>query len=111
METKSKAETYLGFCIRSRKLVFGTDEITRQKKGVFLVLADEALGESSFKDVKKASETLKCPLLLVEKDVLGALLHRIGVKAIAIKDKNLAEALLKEAENEPQFKLYSGGNN
>ena len=109
--TKSKVETYLGFCIRSRKIVFGVDEIIKQKKGVFLLLADEALGESSLKDIKKAMEKLACPLLLVEKDTLGELLHRIAVKAVAIKDKNLADALLKEAENEPQFKLYSGGNN
>ncbi len=107
---KSKIETYLGFCIRSRKIVFGVDETAKQKKS-FLLLVDNALGESSFKEMKKAWERLQCPMLVVDDGVLGALLHKEGVKAVAIKDKNLASAMLSVAESEPQFKLYSGGSN
>ncbi|MBQ7924412.1 MAG: hypothetical protein IJ329_03805 [Clostridia bacterium] len=107
---KSKIETYLGFCIRARKIAFGVDDVAQQKKA-FLLLADGALGESSFKEMKKAWERLRCPMLVVENDVLGALLHKVGVKAVAIKDKNLALAILSVAESEPQFKLYSGGTN
>ena len=107
---KSKIETYLGFCVRARKIAFGVDETSKQKKCA-LLLVDEALGESSLKDMKKAWERLQCPMLLVEKEYLGELLHRVGVKAVAIKDKNLASAILSVAENEPQFKLYSGGTN
>ncbi len=107
---KSKIETYLGFCIRARKIAFGVDEVAKQKKS-FLLLADEGLGESSLKEMKKTWERLQCPMFLVEKDGLGALLHRVGVKAVAIKDKNLATAILSVADSEPQFKLYSGGTN
>ncbi len=109
MLVKSKIETYLGFCIRSRKIAFGVEEIAKLKTGC-LLLVDKALGESSFKEMNKARERLKCPMIEIEKDVLGELLHRFGVKAVAIKDKNLASAILSVAENEPQFKLYSGGS-
>lgn len=109
MLERSKIETYLGFCIRARKITFGVDEIAKLKTG-FLVLVDEALGESSRKEMYKAKERLKCPMYVIEKDVLGKLLHHFGVKAAAIKDKNLALAILSVAENEPQFKLYSGGS-
>ena len=108
---KSKIETYLGFCVRARKIVFGVDDIVNQKKSVFLVIADESLGESSKKDIKKSVERLHCPLLIANQDVLGLLLHRVGVKAVAIKDNNLAEAILNVAKDESQFKIYSGGNN
>ncbi len=107
---KSKIETYLGFCIRARKIVFGVDEVAKLKKS-FLLLVDEGLGESSLKEIKKAWERLHCPMYAVEKDALGMLLHKQGVKAVAIKDKNLAVAILSVVDSEPQFKLYSGGNN
>ena len=108
---RSKLQSYLGFCIRARKLVFGVDNIEKERKGVYLLLCDETLGESSFKTMRNAQEKLSCPLLIAEKDVLGATLYRSALKAVAIKDKHLAQAVQNAAESEPQFKLYSGGNN
>lgn len=106
---KSKIETYLGFCIRARKIVFGVDDVEKQKRDVFLLVADETLGTSSMKTMLKAQETFSCPLYVTPKGVLGEILHRAAVKAAAIKDKNLALAICAAA-SEPQFKLYSGGN-
>ena len=108
---KSKIETYLGFCIRARKISFGIDEIEKQKKGVFLLLSDETLSENSFKVMQKAKESFTCPLILTKAGRLGELLHKPAVKAVAIKDKNLADAIVSVAKGESQFKLYSGGTN
>jgi len=108
---KSKIETYLGFCIRCGKIVFGVEELEKQKKGVYLILADEGLGASSQRLVEKARESLRCPMLTAKKGVLGELLHRPAVKVAALKDKNLASAVLTAVDSEPQLKLYSGGNN
>lgn len=107
----SKIESYLGFCIRSRKIVFGAESIERQKRGVYLLIADGAIGKNSLKPTLAAKERLGCPLLMTDANVLGELLHRPAVKAVAITDDHLASAILSVAENEPQFKLYSGGNN
>ena len=108
---KSKIETYLGFCIRARKIALGVDEIEKQKKGVFLLVVDGALSENSFKSMQKATEKFACPLIQTQANVLGELLHKPAVKAVAIKDKNLADAIVSVATGETQFKLYSGGNN
>ena len=108
---KNKIETYVGFCIRSGKIIFGTEMISRQKKGVKLLLSDGGMGANSFKIMVKAQETLDCPLLQTAVGVLGELTHRPAVKAVAIKDEHLASAILKEVAGDPQFKLYSGGNN
>ena len=108
---KNKIETYLGFCIRSGKIIFGTEMISRQKKGVKLLISDGGMGANSFKIMVKAQEVLACPLLLTEAGALGELTHRPAVKAVAIKDEHLALAILKEVAGDPQFKLYSGGNN
>ncbi|MBQ3221446.1 MAG: hypothetical protein IJB34_05750 [Clostridia bacterium] len=108
---KSKIETYLGFCIRARKIVFGAEEVEQKKKGVFLIIADESLGTSSQKLVAKAQEKFACPLIKATAGTLGERLHRIGVKTVAITDKNLALAIVGETANDTQFKLYSGGTN
>lgn len=106
---KSKIETYLGFCVRARKIVYGVDEVEKQRKGVYLLIFDGTLGQNSLKVMRKAQETLDCPLIKSEAGVLGERLHRLGVKAVAIKDKNLAEALVNSIASEPQFKFYFGG--
>ena len=106
---KSKIETYLGFCVRARKIAYGIDEIEKQKKGVFLLVFDETLGQNSQKILRKAQETLQCPLLITEAGVLGERLHRVGVKAVAIKDNNLAKAIVDSVACESQFKFYFGG--
>lgn len=108
---KSKIETYLGFCIRARKIALGIDEIEKQKKGVFLLISDGALSENSFKSMQKATEKFACPLIQTKANALGELLHKPAVKAVAIKDKNLADAIVSVATGESQFKLYSGGTN
>ena len=110
MET-SKMRTYLGFCIRARKIVFGSEMISRQKKGVYLLLADGGIGKSSFKPVVAASERFGCPIVMTDAEALGELLSRPAVKAVAITDKNLASAILSVVGSDSQFKLYSGGTN
>ena len=108
---KSKLSTYLGFCIRSGKIAFGVDNAEKEKRDVFLLIADEGLGKSSFKTMVKVKEKFSCPLYVAQSGVLGELTHRASVKAVAIKDKHLAEAIFKELGEQPQFKIYSGGNN
>ncbi len=109
---KSKLETYLGFCIRARKIIFGTEMISRQKRGVKLLIMDGNIGANSLKVMLKAKETLGCPLLRTEEaGALGEWLHKPAVKAAAITDDSLSAAILSVAENGRQIKLYSGGNN
>lgn len=108
---KSKLETYLGFCVRSRKIIFGVEMISRQKKGVKLLLCDDGMGASSLKIIKNAQTALRCPLWMVESGVLGEILHRPAVKVVAITDEHLSAAILSVVAEKPQFKLYSGGNN
>ena len=108
---KSKLSTYLGFCIRSGKITFGVDNAEKEKKDVYLLLVDENLGRSSLNTIKKIQEKFSCPMFIASVGELGKLLHRESVKAVTIKDKNLADAIVKECGENPQFKLYSGGNN
>ena len=106
-----KISTYLGFCIRSGKIVFGVDRAEALKKGVHLLIADSTLSENSMKVLVKLKEKFSCPLLVTEGVSLSELVHRPAVKAAAVKDKNLASAILTASASDAQYKLYSGGNN
>lgn len=108
---KSKIETYLGFCIRSRKIVFGAESIEKLRKGVYLLVIDGGVGKNSLKSVLLAQERLQCPIIASNAGALGETLHRPAVKAAAVTDKNLAAAILAACEQDSQFKLYSGGTN
>lgn len=108
---KSKIETYLGFSIRSRKIIFGAEMIERKKKGVYLLVIDGSIGKNSLKTILLAKEKLGCPLYITDEGSLAEWVHRPAVKAVAITDNNLASAMIKSADGEPKFKLYSGGNN
>jgi len=107
----NKIETYVGFCIRSRKIIFGVEMIERQKKGVYLLIADGAIGKNSLKSMINAQSKFACPFLITDEGVLSAAVHRPAVKAVAITDQNLAKAILSVVDSEPQIKFYSGGNN
>ena len=108
---KSKIETYLGFCIRSGKIIFGTEMIERKKKGVHMLVVDGNIGKNSLKIMLQAKETLGCNLYVTSEGTLGEWVHRPAVKAVAIMDKNLASAIETVVDGEPKLKLYSGGNN
>ena len=106
----TKISTYLGFCIRAGKIAFGINRIEAQKRA-HLLIADGELGKNSLKVMAKEQGRLNCPLVITEKGLLGELAHRPTVKAVAILDENLANAIVKEASQKPQFKFYSGGEN
>ena len=108
---RSKIETYLGFCIRAKKIIFGAEMIEKQRKGVFLLVIDGNIGKNSLKTIVKTKERLGCPLYITDEGSLSEWVHRPAVKAVAVTDKNLASAMVKSADSEPKFKLYSGGIN
>ena len=91
--------------------MFGTDSLEQKKKGVFLIVADETLSASSMKTLIECKERFSCPLLWTAKGVLGESVSRPSVKAMGVGEKNLAAAILKEAEESDEWKLYSGGIN
>lgn len=106
-----KIATYLGFCIRSGKISFGLDAIEERKRDIYLVMADAALSENSMKNAFALKQKFSCPMIVTTSEELGKLLHRAAVKAVGVREKNLAAAILKEAESRSEWKIYSEGAN
>lgn len=110
MQNPNKVFTYLGFCIRSGKILFGVDNVEESRRGVFLIIADGALSQNSMKVLAKKQQQLGCPLIVTKEGELATLTARSGVKAVGVKEKNLAAAILEEVKTNGLYKIYSGGS-
>ncbi len=106
-----KIAAYLGFCIRSGKISFGIDQIGERKKDVYLILVDGTLSDNSMKNATRLQTKFSCPLIVTDEERLGEMLSRPSVKAVGIREKNLAAAILKEAQAADEWKIYSEGAN
>lgn len=105
----SKVITYLGFAYKAGKATLGTDRIEMLKRAPEFVLVDRSLSENSKSKMRSVAERFK--ISVYETDGLGELLHRPACKAVAVSEKNLAEALKKEMDQDGSFRLlYQVGN-
>ena len=104
---KSKIDSYVGFCLRSRKIALGSGAIDALKGGVFLLIADATAAKNSQKLAVKFKNRFSCPLVLC-KSGFETLVKKGGCKIAAIKDLELSKAIL--ANLDETFELYSGGN-
>ncbi|MDR2266546.1 MAG: hypothetical protein LBE09_03020 [Christensenellaceae bacterium] len=91
---RAKARTYIGFAIKSRTAIIGTDNILKCRR-VNLLLIDETLSDNAkAKLMSKHQDTNRCITI----DNLGELTSLEGCKALAILNHNLAMAILKCAD-------------
>ncbi len=105
---KSRAETFIGFCIKAGKLTCGFNAIATQRKDVFLLLLCSGASENAKKSAIKLMDKFHCEMMILLSGELERITGRENCKIAAVRDKNLANAIL-QAEDE-NFRKYSGGN-
>ena len=89
----NKIRSYVGFAIRSGKALFGVDNIVGARRDPFLVLYDDRLKENSTKKLLRRCENFKVIRLALQEILPGR-----NCLAIGICDKNLAQAIINEVE-------------
>lgn len=87
----NKIESYIGFCIRSRKIVLGVNALGFNKKPVYLLLQCKSAAKNTVKEAQKFKERLRVNLYEIED--LSSLVYKENCKLCAITDKSLAEAI------------------
>lgn len=109
MENKGKAETYIGFAIRAGKYRTGTNTIKTLKRA-YVVIVCKTASDNTKKDAFKAAKKLCAPVLVTKTKTLEEMIHRENAKVMAVTDAKLAEAILRESENDfltlDQEKIY-----
>ena len=61
----AKVETYIGFCLRARKIALGSGTVELLKKGVYLVLVCSTASENTFKLAIKFKNRFNCLLFIM----------------------------------------------
>ncbi len=89
----SKIETYIGFAIKKGAVVFGCDNIEKYRKKMYLLLATDTLSDNSYSILQSVSQKKAiCLLKIADYD----LLLKRNCKALAICDKSLSDAIIKQ---------------
>ena len=99
-----KVESYLGFCLRARKIALGSGSVDMLKKGVYLIIVCSTASENTFKLAIKFKNRFSCPLMICNAGLENAV-HKSGCKVAAVRDKELAQAIVANADSD--YKLYT----
>ena len=94
----TKLESYLGFAIRSGKVIFGSDKLFDGKKTPYLVIICSSQNEKVSCKVLKFCDTNKIDCIKLNKLVLSDLVKRDNCKVISLLDYNLSNVVRKELE-------------
>ena len=93
-----KINTYVGFAIKSRKIRFGVDDILKLKN-VNLILVSDSLAESGMKKLEGYANKKPIDLIKLNENEFLEVIQNISIKAIAVLDENLADAIKKNLTN------------
>ena len=94
----SKIKTYLGFAIKSLKVRFGVDDIVKLKKAD-LILVSDSLTESGQQKINTFAKIHSIYVKTLNQEEFAKIVNNINIKAAAILDKNLADAIKKNLTN------------
>ena len=83
---EDKINTYFGFAIKKRSIIFGIDNILKSKNEMVVFVSNDLSINScdKLKNIGISYFVIDMPMVLKNR----------GVKAVAVTDKNLAEAIL-----------------
>ena len=91
----SKIKSYVGFAIKSKHIKYGVDEILKMKFAD-VILFSNSLGNSSREKLLAFSKNTNSKIFEFEEDVFDEIAsNNKNLKAVAITDKNLANAIKK----------------
>ena len=89
-----KIKTYVGFAVKSRKIRFGVDDILKLKN-TSLILVSDSLAESGMKKLEGYANKNSVDLIKFNENDFLEVIQNISIKAIAVLDENLADAIKK----------------
>ena len=103
---KDKVNTFIGFCVKARKITLGSGAIDTLRGGVYLIIVCSSAAKNTFKLALKNKNRFYCPLMICNCGLENAV-NKQGCKIAAVKDLNLANAIIANACEE--YEIYAGG--
>ncbi len=99
MEIKSKAETFIGFAMRTGKYRIGVNAVATLKRCALMIICSSA-SDNTQKQAEKLAKKFGCPLIATKEKKLEEITHKENGKVMAIVDKGLSKAILDNSEKE-----------
>ena len=98
METKTKAQTFVGFAMRAGKFKIGVNAINTLKRANLVIVCKTA-SENTKKEAEKLAKRFNAPLIESIKYSLEELTFRENAKVMAVIDQALAKAIIDNLED------------
>ena len=96
MPNIEKVKTYVGFAVRSRKILYGADAVTAKIRTVKLVLCQKEINRTAFSRLQNACRENCVAMIITEKDEISQWTHKDRCLCIGITEANLASALINQ---------------
>lgn len=101
----SKIGSFIGFAIKAKDIVFGLYSIENYKKKIHLLIVCESSKKNTIKNAVNFKNKFNAPLITTKGILLEDVVFKKNCKIIAITNKNLADAILNNLnENYLVFK-------
>ena len=105
---RSKAESYIGFCIRAAKLTCGYNAVATLRKDVYQLLLCGTASENAVKQALSLRGRFGCEMIVLRGKTLEDTVGKANCKLAAVRDMDLAKAILSATDE--IYTKYSGGN-
>lgn len=94
----NKISAYLGFAIKSGKVIFGYDNLKDYNKKLYLIIICHSANNKYIDFSLSKQKTTGCDLLRTKDVLLDQLVNKVNCKIIGIKNKELATAIISCGE-------------
>ena len=97
MSRNEKIYTYIGFSIKSGRIVYGYESVLLNKKKIYVILCDQGLSPNSFKKVERFAleNNIKLHMIVGMSEYFGGR----QIKCVGIGEEHLASAIENELNN------------
>lgn len=95
---ENKLISYIGFAIKSGKIIFGYDNLFQSKKLPQIIIFCKTLSEKMKNKLELFAKSKKIKLLTLENFILSDIIKRDNCKVIGICDENLSHVICGEIE-------------
>ena len=91
-----KTDSYIGFAVRSGRIVFGIDNVERYRKRMYALVICPTASDNLRESARRFAERKAIPLVTVDRP-LEDIVFKSNCKLEALTDANMAKAVIENA--------------
>ena len=89
-----KTDSYIGFAVRSGRIVFGIDNVERYRKRMYALVICPTASDTLRESARRFAERKAIPLVTVDRP-LEDIVFKSNCKLVALTDANMAKAVIE----------------